>query len=65
MVTWNKTTKEASKKLPEETYQQAELLCYKSQIEDEVKANPLSEMTKQFYIHMSKPFTAKEPEIPP
>lgn len=53
--------------IPDSIYKDAELLRYKLAIEDKIKSSPLSELTKQFYEHMTKPFARieKEPEIPP
>lgn len=53
------------KTIPENTYKNAELYRYKLQLEDEIKANPLSELSRQFYKSMTRPYAEKEPEIPP
>lgn len=65
MQVWNKPPQPSKPVLPKETYRQAELYRYKLQLEDEVKASPLSELTKQFYEQMTRPLVNKEPEIPP
>ncbi|EOH93696.1 hypothetical protein [Enterococcus pallens] len=53
------------KTIPKSTYKNAELYRYKLQLEDEIKANPLSELSRQFYKSMIRPYVEKEPEIPP
>lgn len=50
-----------SRTVPDSLYKDAELYRFKLQVEDEIKANPLSELAK----HVTKPFVTKEPEIPP
>lgn len=50
-----------SRTIPDKLYKDAELYCFKLLVEDEIKANPLSELAK----HVTRPFVAKEPEIPP
>lgn len=68
MTIWNKQSEAPSKPvLPKTTYHQSELYRFKLQVEDEIKASPLCELTKQFYEQWAKPFerVAKEPKIPP
>ena len=65
MTRWNKPPQPSKPCPPVTIYQQAELYRFKLELEDEVKASPLSELTKHFYEHMTKPFVNKEPEIPP
>ena len=70
MSVWNKPPKEEPKKLPKTTKELADLLRAKIEIEDELKNNPDSTLTKQFYEQMTKPFKQpneadKEPDEPP
>lgn len=50
-------------------HEQAELLRQKLAIEDEIKLEPNSELTRQFYTHWTKPFcrilVEKEADEPP
>lgn len=69
MPVWNKPPEEEPKKL-QTAKKQADLLRAKMEIEDELKNNPDSVLTKQFYEQMTKPYrqpneVEKEPEIPP
>jgi hypothetical protein len=56
MSVWNKPPVEEPKKPPQTTKEQADLLRAKIEIEDELKNNPDSATTKQFYDQMTKPF---------
>lgn len=47
--------------IPDSLYKDTELYRFKLHVEDEIKASPLSELAK----HVTRPFVAKEPEIPP
>lgn len=60
MNTWNNSPTKVSPKLNIQTYQDAELLRFKIELEDEIKANPATELTK----HLTRPFVEKEPDIP-
>lgn len=69
MTSWRKPPQEEPKKPPRTTKEQAELLRAKIEIEDELKSNPDSATTKQFYNQMTKPFkqpneAEKEPDEP-
>lgn len=65
MPVWSKLHQLSKPIPPETTYQQAELYRFKLLVEDEIKANPLSELSRQFYKSMARPYVEKEPEIPP
>lgn len=70
MPVWNKPPEEEPKKLPQTTKEQADLLRAKIEIEDELKNNPDSATTKQFYEQMTRPFkqpneAEKETNKPP
>lgn len=56
MTVWNKPPEEEPAKVPRETYAQAELLCQKIKLEDEIEAEPNSKVTKQFYDQWTKPY---------
>lgn len=70
MTSWRKPPQEEPKKPPRTTKEQADLLRTKIEIEDELKSDPYSVLTKQFYDQMTKPFkqpngVEKEHDKPP
>ncbi|MBU5362645.1 hypothetical protein KQI58_16350 [Enterococcus raffinosus] len=65
-TTWNLSPAKAILKVnAHQTHQDPELLRFKIELEDEIKANPASRQSQQFYESLTHPFVENEPDIPP